>query len=112
MPKTKPAYSDEFRTDAVNLLNESGRPLTEVARELGISANTLRFWRNRAIGGNDALRGRDRQEPGEDSKEIVAPNAEAETKRLRRENEYLRRQRDILKKAASILSEDPHLGMR
>jgi transposase len=47
MPKTKPAYSEAFRRDAVELLVTSGRPLKEVADELGVISNTLRAWRNK-----------------------------------------------------------------
>ena len=101
MPSTKPAYTEEFRRDAVELLLSSGRPLKQVAEELGVSANSLRGWRNRRLGDGRA-----------GVAEADGPQAGAELRRLRRENEYLRRQRDILKKAASILSEDPQLGMR
>ena len=89
MPKPKPAYGQEFRQGAVDLLLSSGRSLKQVAEELGVSANSLREWRNRA----------------------PVADAAAEIRRLQRENEYLRRQREILKKAVSILSEDPHSGM-
>ena len=101
MPITKPAYTEEFRREAVELLLSSGRPLNQVAGELGVSANSLRSWRNQRLGtgsgGGAAADG---------------PQGGAEMRRLRRENEYLRRQRDILKKAMSILSENPQLGMR
>jgi transposase len=86
MSKPHGNYSTEYRQQAVDLLISSGRPLKVVAADLGISANSLRLWRNRA-------------------------DAAAEIRRLHRENEYLRRQREILKKAVSILSEDPQSGM-
>ena len=35
-------YGNDFRTEAVNLLLSSGRPLKRVAEELGISANSMR----------------------------------------------------------------------
>ncbi|MCB1129329.1 MAG: transposase, partial [Verrucomicrobiae bacterium] len=46
-PKTRPAYTEEFRQQAVQLLLDSGRPLDRVAAELGVSANSLRSWRDR-----------------------------------------------------------------
>ena len=101
MPRTRPSYSEEFRREAVELLLSSGRPLKQVAGELGISANALRSWRNRSLGAGRA------GGAGADG-----PQDAADMRRLRRENEYLRRQRDILKKAVSILSENPQLGMR
>lgn len=110
MPRTHATYDSEFRTEAVNLLLQSGRPLKRVADELGIAANSLRAWRDKALG-----RGRGAQaapaQPGGRS-EAAPADPLAEIRRLQRENEYLRRQRDILKKAVSILSEDPQSGMR
>lgn len=112
MPPTKPVYSEEFRDGAVDLLISSARPLKQIARELGVSANTLRSWRNRAAGIGGGGRDRERRKPGEMPCGACDPDEASELKRLRRENEQLRRQRDILKKAASILAEDPQLGMR
>ncbi len=79
--------------------------LKQVARELGVSAGSLRKWRKDLFGYNSGQQG--------DSHTAMDPEAMArEIRRLNRENAYLRRQRDILKKAASILAEDPQLGMR
>ena len=36
--KTRRAFTDEFKREAVSLLEGSGRPLTQVATELGCSA--------------------------------------------------------------------------
>jgi transposase len=98
-------YDEEFRRDAVELLNSSRRPLKQVARELGICPNTLRNWRNRLLGqngGNDSKAKGDAVIAG-----MSAEQLRDENQRLRRENDYLKRQRDILKKAALILGEDP-----
>jgi transposase len=37
-------YTDEFKRDAVALYRSSGQPITEVARELGISDTSLGTW--------------------------------------------------------------------
>ncbi|WP_079034730.1 transposase, partial [Streptomyces hirsutus] len=37
-------YTQEFKRDAVALVRSSGRTVTEVARELGVSAEGLRNW--------------------------------------------------------------------
>ena len=102
MPANQKTYTDEFRDSAMDLLHSSGKPLKQIARELGVSAGTLRSWRDRRIGTRS---------------EGVAETQGAETlqmkvKRLEREKAYLKRQREILKKAASILAEDPQGGMR
>jgi transposase len=41
-----PIYTDEFKREAVELLASSGRPLSQIAQELGIPAARLRAWRN------------------------------------------------------------------
>ncbi len=110
MSNTGKTYTEEFRRDAVELLRSSGRPVKQVARELGVNVNSLRTWRNRILGQSAGERFGavgDKARAGASAEELLEEN-----KRLQRENEYLRRQRDILKKAASILSEDPQLGMR
>ena len=110
MPKPHQNYSAEFRQQAVDLLLSSGRSLKVVAADLGITANSLRTWRDRALGN-----GRVTQVASTQSKDwSAAPVADgaAEIRRLQRELEYMRRQREILKKAMSILSEDPQSGMR
>ena len=109
MPKPKPAYGQEFRQGAVDLLLSSGRSLKQVAEELGVSANSLREWRNRALGHGRAAEAAAPLAPGRSGAPVA--DAAAEIRRLQRENEYLRRQREILKKAVSILSEDPQRGM-
>ena len=42
---TRRQFTDEFKSEAVRLTRESGRPVAQVARELGISDNVLYRWR-------------------------------------------------------------------
>ena len=102
MNTNQKSYTESFRDQAVDLLLSSGRALKQVAVELGVTANTLRSWRNKRIG--------TRSEGVAEAQ--GAETLEMKVKRLERENNYLRRQRDILKKAASILAEDPQGGIR
>ena len=87
-------YDREFRENAVALVN-SGRTITEVARDLGVSSWSLGHWVALARSGSA------QSEPGTFASE--SPE-QRELRRLRQDNEYLRRQRDILKKAVGILS--------
>ncbi|MGW1104313.1 transposase [Streptomyces sp. NPDC002540] len=41
-------YSDEYKRDAVELVRSSGRTVTDVARELGVSSESLRGWVKKA----------------------------------------------------------------
>jgi transposase len=43
MPKAAP-YSKEFKREAVQLLRTSGRPVPQLAKELGVSQGSLRNW--------------------------------------------------------------------
>jgi transposase len=87
-------YDSEFKEQAVALI-QSGRSITEVSRDLGVSHWSLSRWLKASQSGH-AL---------SESKTLSSETAEQrELRRLRQENDYLRRQRDILKKACSILS--------
>jgi transposase len=46
-------FTDEFKQEAIALVVSSGRPLSQIASELGISPSMLRNWRN-GSGGRDA----------------------------------------------------------
>lgn len=94
MEKAKKVYTAEFKREALNLVESSGKPLAQVARELGISDNTLQGWKQQFKEyAQDAFPGSGHQTPPEE-----------ELRRLRRENEILRQERDILKKALAIFS--------
>src|SRR5260370_21517698 len=86
------AFPDEFKREAVSLLASSGRPLAQVATELGIQPSMLRSWRGTM---KDAVK----QMPGASGSLMAsAPSAEqAEIRRLRRELERVQMERDILK---------------
>ena len=97
-------FTDEFKREAVALLASSGRPLTQIAGELGIAPSMLRNWRGRNGGWNagPALRSNTTA-----SARHSAPDPAVEISRLRRENDRLRMERDILKKTVAIFSEPP-----
>ena len=96
-------FTDEFKREAVALLVSSGRPLLQIASELGISPSMLRNWRHRSEGRNAGSALRPISAPAPHS----ALDAVSEISRLRRENDRLRMERDILKKAVAIFSEPP-----
>ena len=87
-------YDREFKQNAVALIL-SGRSISEVSRDLGVSTWSLRHW----------LKESQSDQSLSEPKTLSAETADQrELRRLRQENDYLRRQRDILKKACSILS--------
>ncbi|HEY5040205.1 MAG TPA: transposase [bacterium] len=89
--RTKKKYSIEFKLEAIRLSNESGKPVTQVARDLNINPAFLYRWRNEIHkDGAKAF-------PGKTGKSVKSPE-NTEIVRLRRENKQLRDERDILKK--------------
>lgn len=42
--RTRRKFTDEFKRDAVELVRSSGRPVAEIARDLGIYDSTLGAW--------------------------------------------------------------------
>ncbi len=111
------SFNDTFRREAVDLLLSSGRSLNAVAKGLGITANSLRSWRNklaprRGVGASaQAELQRGPAASAHPTGPITEADLAARIRQLQQENEYLRRQREILKKAMSILGQDPQTGL-
>lgn len=99
MPGKTPRYSEEFKKDAVALVRSSGKTVTEVARDLGVSPEGLRGWFKR----DQAERGVPPVSGGE-----VALNA-VEREELRELRRRVRQQDEtisILKKATAFFASD------
>jgi transposase len=91
MPRTRPAYPEKFRREAVELLR-AGRTPSELSKSLGVSEQTLRNWRRQ-----DQI---DRHERDDG----LTSDEREELARLRRENLRLRQERDLLKRAAAFFA--------
>ncbi len=100
MATTRRQFTREFKREAVRLVTEGGRPVTHVARELGIHPTLLRAWQRQAAG---YVGGADEDVfPG--NGQVASPNEEL--RRLRRENATLRQERDFLNKAAAYFAQE------
>ncbi len=95
---TKRRYTAEFKAQAVGLVGV-GKPVKEVARDLGISEGVLYEWVRKGSQATQLGSAGPRAE-GE-------PSGADELRRLRRENAHLKLENDILKKAAVILGTKP-----
>jgi len=58
MMRNRRSFTDEFKREAVALLESSGRPLAQVAKELDLQPSALRNWRRCTAGPKAQMRGR------------------------------------------------------
>jgi transposase len=90
MAEARRRFDPEFREGAVRIVRETGKPIAQVARDLGISEGTLGNWvakdRSARDGGNAALTESER----------------GELVRLRREVVELAMERDVLKRSVVL----------
>lgn len=94
----KRKYPDELLDRGARLVFESGRPITHVARDLGVNSEILRRWVRQA----EADAGK--------RKELLSSEEREELARLRKDNRELRRANEILKSASAFFAAelDPH----
>ena len=94
--KKRKMYDRQFKIDAVNLVVNGERSVSEVARNLGIEANMLHRWKQKlTTEGSGSFPGKGRLSPHEE-----------ELRRLRRELEQVKEDREILKKALAFFSKN------
>ncbi len=93
MPRTRRPYPREFKEEAVRLVKESKKPISEIARELGVSDVSLREWVKRS-------------EIDAGKREGLTTAEREELRRLRRENRILREEREILKKVTAFFARE------
>jgi transposase len=93
MPKTRPPFPAEFRREAVKLMRDSDKPVPQLAKDLGVSENTLRSWSRQA-------------EVDAGEREGLTSEQLEELRRLRRENRTLQMEREVLKKAAVFFARE------
>src|SRR4051794_34046322 len=91
MPKTRPAYPEQFRREALELVR-GGRSISDVGESLVVSPQTLRNWRRQGE--------RDR---GERDDGLTSAERE-ELRELRKRVRRLEQERDILKQATAFVA--------
>jgi transposase len=97
--KRKPykTYSKEFKLEALRLMEESERPASEIAMQLGIRRNQLYKWKDQMKKAGDVVAAKKGRPKKEDQTEIT---------RLRQELERVKEENEILKKAAAFFAKE------
>lgn len=98
MTTKRRTYTAEFRQEALRLLERSGKGVSAIEQELGITRGLLYKWQARdgqqvPIGDNGTVK-------------VSVSELEAEIRRLKRENAILLEEREILKKAVKLFSQE------
>ena len=83
MPEKRTKYDREFREGAVRIVKETGKPIAQIARDLGVNEGTLGNW---------VARDREKRQ----STDGLSTGDVEELKRLRAEVAELRMERDVL----------------
>ena len=92
MPEQRRRFSPQFKAEAVQMVISTGKPIAEVARELGVHDGTLGNWVNAW-----------RQENPEPAQPL-SPVERARVKELEDEVRRLRMENEFLKKAAAFFA--------
>ena len=94
MGSTRRRFTDEYKQHAVRLVLDSGDPVAEIARNIGVHEMTLGKWVKKA------------RDDGEESARPLNENERAELERLRKEVARLRMEADFAKKVAAWFAKD------
>ncbi len=89
--RSRRRFDRQFKLDAVRLMGEGGRTIAQLSRDLGVSVNQLRRWRDKF---------------GEES-DKGGSEEESKLKKLERELAQVKEEREILKKALAVFSRRP-----
>ena len=89
-------FSREFKLEAIRLLEQGDKPVSALARDLGVPRNRLYKWKAEVDShGEEAFPGHGRR-----------PESIAELERLKRDNARLKQENEILKKAAKYFAKE------
>ena len=97
MKRKNRKYTEEFKLEALSLLESNGKSMGLIERELGITPGLLSKWRARY-----QIKVKNGEAAKLEASDLSA--AQAEIRRLRRELAEVKEEKEILKKAVAIFS--------
>jgi transposase len=97
-PRPRREFTEEFKRDAVELVRASGRPIAQIARELGIYDSTLGNWVRQDAIDRGVQAG-------------LSTDERARLRALERETARLRMERDLLSRKYPGPAASPYLGL-
>lgn len=97
MSRERRTFDPEFKKEASRLVQEEGRKVSEIARDLGVGDTVLRRWVQKYQDSpTKVFLGKGSMQPLED-----------ENRKLKQKLSKVEREREILKKALAIFSTEP-----
>ena len=102
MPRKYKQYTQEFKLEAIRLMNEADKPVAQLARDLGIRVNQLYKWKKQVDEKSKQAFSRTRKE----SEEPIVSDKDAEINALKHQIERLEAEKAILKKAAAYFAKE------
>lgn len=91
-------YTNEFKIEAIRLMDLGDKPISEIAMELGVKRTLLYRWRDQVKENGESAFTRKVGRPRNDQL--------SEIDRLKKELKEVTEERDILKKAAAYFARD------
>ncbi len=95
MPRKRRVFSTEYKAEVVKLIQESGKSVGQVCRELDLTETAVRKWVAQA-----------EIDAGHGPSGALTSDERDELRRLRRENTRLRMEREVLKKATAFFAKE------
>jgi transposase len=104
MPRKYQRYTQEFKLEAIRLMEETDKPVVQLARDLGLRVNQIYKWKKQLETKQDQAFKRTRK--ASQDKVVDEADKDAEIKVLKQRIERLEAEKDILKKAATYFAKE------
>jgi transposase len=96
--KSRRHFDDQFKLDAVRLVTDGGRPMAQVAKELGVRPDLLRKWRDQFT---------KKRSTAPSLSNVMKSPEQLEIEALKKQLARVEEEREILKKAMAVFSQRP-----